>query len=265
MGTEMRLPTIIFGSGSTGRRHNDTFENNLSGVSGRRFDIANFSNNYSFVRGVERRNENQHVVGSEYYDVMENKKPGLQMFFGSENSMERDRYDGRRDESVDCVERIYNRSSQIANDESRRMASELYQRHSIQYGRYLTDVVVPPRHVDLDQVVEEIASLARLKSINDYYGFRVIARHDDHVHIAHACSYSNRSCRCSWLCNSPAWRRWRRPRLRRGTILASLTAGDWQRIDRYYSTDGRVAVYSIGGEEDGRIRVHNLNRTRQMR
>lgn len=251
----MSKPLIILFRGSDGRGHDGDDVNDLSRFRSRGFHFPDNKYRDIVIHNSTGPGQNRNNVERTEF---ENTK--LEIIFGTQNHLGKHRYDGRRDVTVDRLDRICNGDSEDATDQYWRVARELRSRYSVHFGRYLTDVVIPPRHIGVDQVIAEITSLCELPTTINNYGFRIVAKHDDHIHIAHACAYSNRSCRCSWLVNSTSWRRWRRSRLRRGTILSSITTGDWNRILRYYTTDGRVAVYALGGEADGGngLRSQNL-------
>lgn len=137
------------------------------------------------------------------------------------------------------------------------LASELYVRHLGKHGRYISDICVPTTPEDFTQLLQEFRSNllgTQRKPIGDRQ-WRLVSRHGDHFHVLHICTYSNATCRCTWLDRSPTWRRCRRTRFRRRVYVSDLTLHDWENIIRYFSTKGHTIQDIEGGGEDGGLRL----------
>lgn len=109
--------------------------------------------------------------------------------------------------------------------------------------RYLSIVVVPPRSVGIDRVIEELGRLVEQYPPNHWY---IYASHGDHVHIGHICAYTNESCRCVWIRNSNNIAKYRKRQLRRITRAVNLQPSDYACILRYLCSSSRF-IEGVGG------------------
>lgn len=109
--------------------------------------------------------------------------------------------------------------------------------------RYLSTVVVPPRHVGIDRIVEELKCMVKRYPPNHWY---IFASHGDHVHIGHICAYTNDSCRCLWIRNSQYVMLYRKRQLRRITRAVQLEPNDYASIMRYLCAGARL-IEGVGG------------------
>lgn len=194
MGTKLRFPERFPPGRSHGGRLLEFVSYPIQESSDRRKRFSDIDNNYSVICRGERPREVRTADRSGDGDQMADPSAGLKILFGPEERVGYRRHGERDDVVVDRMVGVRGGPPKSADDVSCGLAHELRDRYSFHFGRYITDVIVPPRYVDIDQVVEEITALACLPSTIDHYGFRIVARHDDHEHIAHACAYSNRSC-----------------------------------------------------------------------
>ena len=158
---------------------------------------------------------------------------------------------------------MYTTDDKIYGDNAIRiLASELYVRHLGKHGRYISDICVPATPEDFTQLLQEFRSnlFGAQRKPNGTGQWRLVSRHGDHFHVLHICTYSNATCRCTWLDRSPTWRRCRRTRFRRRVYVSDLSLHDWENIIRYFSTKGHTIQNIESGGEDGglRLRIENI-------
>lgn len=123
---------------------------------------------------------------------------------------------------------------------------------------YKHDVVVPPRSVELEDIVGEL--LQRAKDVgNKNEQLRTVSSHGHHIHVVHSCTNLNASCHCTWLQICNGFLRFRRRRSRRRIFCNELKIQDWKNIFRYLSTNGRKERHFGGGNTDGRFRIQIEN------
>lgn len=162
--------------------------------------IQSIANNRPLVinfRGTERARSVDNVIQRENNVTMEDRDTGNRPVQKVETPLGYRGNERRFDDGLDGLDRIHNDVPGDGSVDSERMAHRLRIRYRSSRGRYLTDVIVPPRSADIEKTANELETYANVPRTAENYGFRVIAVHEDHVHVAHGCSYSNRSCRCS--------------------------------------------------------------------
>ncbi|XP_050443865.1 uncharacterized protein LOC126847599 [Adelges cooleyi] len=138
-------------------------------------------------------------------------------------------------------------------------AAELHHRYMGSNTVYLSDICIPEGRAEFAQLYAEFEVGLRQCEQNTREQFRIVSEHGDHVHVVHACPYSNSTCRCTWLRRSAVWRSRRRTRFRRRVFVADLKVVDWENIARYFATEGHAVQNCQGPCYDGRLRVRTQN------
>lgn len=116
-----------------------------------------------------------------------------------------------------------------------------FTRGSLQY--YLSDLLVFRSSSYLDEVLERTVEEIRRSGPR---ALLLISSHDDHLHVIHSCSYSNRSCRCGIFRYVTAQHVKRKNEAR--NLLSSKTYRDWYNVITYFHNNGRRIVYlEVGG------------------
>nr|QTZ83142.1 MAG: putative non-structural protein [Phoenicurus auroreus ambidensovirus] len=141
-------------------------------------------------------------------------------------------------------------------DELRNVAREMFVRYLGSTQKYVSDICVPENGEELTRFINELRELSRT-AVTDQ--FRVVSVHGTHVHVIHACAYSNATCRCSWLGGSAVWRARKRIRYRRRVFLADLSVRDWEGILGYLITNGHTIQSLESRSFNGRLCVRLTN------
>lgn len=69
----------------------------------------------------------------------------------------------------------------------------------------------------------------------------VVCKHDEHIHVAHICTYANPACRCRWITGCPKSSIYRRP-----VRAINLGPTDWSRSLQYLSSGSWVVKHRGG-------------------
>ncbi len=126
-------------------------------------------------------------------------------------------------------------------------------------GYYLSDVLPARSNEDAERIA---AQLAEFGGVSYKRGLLLISVHNEHVHIVHDCSFSNKTCRCDFLKKTENMFGIRRRgrSLRRRPLSNQLTIADLQNIFVYFTESPRRTTYCrIGGRvEDIQAHVKTL-------
>lgn len=134
----------------------------------------------------------------------------------------------------------------------RLLASELYFRYVDSPCVYISDICVPRSPDEHSRLLTQLKTGLQRCAAETQNLFKFIATHRDHVHIAHACFYSNKSCRCTWLQGSGIWRTRRRQRHRRRVFLSDFKVQDWESVLGYFAAEEYTTEYSESRSANGR-------------
>lgn len=105
-------------------------------------------------------------------------------------------------------------------------------------GYYISDVYACESHTRALGVAKRLEERASTFG----RGFIGIFVHGDHVHSIHSCSYSGKSCRCSFKKFPEAQEDIRRL-LRKPRSIETFQRSDWENITKYFCTKGRRATF----------------------
>lgn len=148
---------------------------------------------------------------------------------------------GRRNGSVDSIFDDEPAVSDYSDDERGRhdashvglrgLAHALYMENVGSSRKYVSEVCIPADHEQSARLINELQTMAGRSNVRI---FRVVSVHNEHhVHVAHACSQANKTCRCAWL-QGVEYSTTRRTQYRRRVFIGNFTVDDWHRILRTY-------------------------------